>query len=136
MFGGREKLPTRVLNIIFFNVIFGELFTLLGKSDKPIDFVYGNGKCGRAIIVPQAKSQISFMEYARKFKWVESMLEHVSGQDCYTEDASEWLCYYLGKCHDASFTLASESLGYPLEQQMTETAAEAMWADANINITQ
>jgi len=43
------------------------------------------------------------MEYARKFKWVES-----------------------GK----------ESLGYPLVQRMTESAAEAMWADANINITQ
>jgi hypothetical protein len=66
--------------------------------------------------VPQAKSQISFMEYARKFKWIESMLEHVAGRDCDREDALEWLCYYLGKHHDASFTLASESLGYPLVQ--------------------
>jgi hypothetical protein len=77
MFGGENKLPTHILNVIF-----GDLISLLGKSDKSIDFVYGNGKCGHAIIVPQAKSQISFMEYARKFKWVESMLEYVVGQDC------------------------------------------------------
>jgi hypothetical protein len=131
MFGGKNKLPTCVLNVFF-----GELISLLGKSDKSIDFVYGNGKCGRAIIVPQAKSQISFMDYARKFKWVKSMLEHVAGRNCDREDASEWLCYYLGKRHDASFTLALESLGYPLVHLMPESAAEAMWADANINITQ
>jgi hypothetical protein len=64
------------------NVILGELISLLGKSDKSIDFFYHNGKCGHAIIVPQAKSQISFMEYAWKFKWVESMLEYVAGRDC------------------------------------------------------
>ena len=75
------------------------------KVINPLTFVYGNGKCGHAIIVPQAKSQISFMEYARKFKWVESMLEHVAGQDCDTEDASGCLCFYLRKRHDASFSL-------------------------------
>jgi hypothetical protein len=36
----------------------------------------------------------------------------------------------------SSFTLALEALGYPLVQQMDETATEAMWADANINIAQ
>jgi hypothetical protein len=46
MFEGRDKLPTRAS----LNVILGELFTLVGKSDKSIDFVYGNGKCGHAII--------------------------------------------------------------------------------------
>jgi hypothetical protein len=97
MFGGK-KIPTHVLNVIF-----GELIALLGKSDKSIDFVYGNGECGHAIIVSHAKSQFSFMEYARKFKWEES-----------------------GK----------ESLGYPLVQRMTESAVEAEWADANINVTQ
>jgi hypothetical protein len=55
---------------------------------------------------------------------------------CDTEDASEWLCYFIEKHHDASFTLALESLGDPLVQGMTETAAEAMWADANTDITQ
>jgi hypothetical protein len=75
------------------------------------------------------------MDFARKFKWVESMLEHAAGQDCDTDDASEWLFYYLGKHHNTSFTVASESLGYLLEQQITETAAEAMWADAKIYIT-
>jgi hypothetical protein len=34
------------------------------------------------------------------------------------------------------FPLDLESLGYLLVKQMTESAAEAMWADANINITQ
>jgi hypothetical protein len=77
MFRGENKLPTRILNVIL-----GELISLLGKSDKSIDFFYHNGKCGHAIIVPQAKSQISFMEYAWKFKWVESMLEYVAGRDC------------------------------------------------------
>ena len=86
--------------------------------------------------MPQAKSQPAFTEHARKFKWIESILDHVAGGDCDADDAAEWLCYYLGKRHDASFTLASESLGYPLVQRMNEAAAEAMWADANINITQ
>jgi hypothetical protein len=31
------------------------LLSLLGKSDKSTEFVYGNGRCGRATIVPQAK---------------------------------------------------------------------------------
>ncbi len=47
MFGGRDKLPTHVLNVIF-----GVLFTLLGKSDKSIVFLYDNGKCDHAVIVP------------------------------------------------------------------------------------
>ncbi len=48
----------------------------------------------------------------------------------------EGLCYYIGKGLDALFTLSSESLGYPLVQCMDESAAEAMWTDESINITQ
>jgi hypothetical protein len=47
MFGGKDILPTCALNNNF-----GELLTLLGKNDKSIDFVHGNGKCGNDIIVP------------------------------------------------------------------------------------
>ncbi len=36
MFRGEDRVPTRVLNALF-----SELFSLLGKSDKSIDFVYG-----------------------------------------------------------------------------------------------
>jgi hypothetical protein len=111
MFRGEDRAPTHILNALF-----SELLSLLGKSDKSVDFVYGNGRCGRAIIVPQAKSQPAFMEYARKFKWIENILDHVAGGYCDVDDAAEWLCYYLGKRHDASFTLASGSLGYPLVQ--------------------
>ncbi len=44
--------------------------------------------------------------------------------------------FLFGKKYEASYTLASESLGNPLVQQMSETKAEAMWADANVNVTQ
>jgi hypothetical protein len=64
------------------------------------------------------------------------MLEHLGAEEFNNDDAAEWLCYYIGKRPDASSTLASESLGYPLVQRMDEAAAEAMWADANINTTQ
>jgi hypothetical protein len=52
------------------------------------------------------------------------------------DDAAQWLTYYLGKRHVASFTLASDSLGIPLVEQMDDAGAEAMWAQANVNITQ
>ncbi len=60
--------------------------------------------------MPQTKTQPAFMEHVRKLKWVERMLDHVAGRDCDTEDADEWLCCYFEKRHNASFTLASESL--------------------------
>ncbi len=74
MFRGKDRAPTRVLNALF-----SELLGLLGTNNISVDFVYRNGKGGRAIIVPQAKSQPAFMEHARKFKWVESLLDHVAG---------------------------------------------------------
>jgi hypothetical protein len=86
--------------------------------------------------LPQVKTLPSFMEKARKLKWIESMLEHIVVDSSDLADAAEWICYYIGKRHDTSLTLASETLGYPLVQRMDGAAAEAMWADANINISQ
>ena len=131
MFTGKQTILTRILNALFC-----ELVNVLKKNNNSVDFSFANDKCGRAIIMPQAKTLSSFMEKARKLKWVESMLDHLAGDNCDKDDAAEWLCYYIGKRHDAAFTLASESLGYPLVQRMDEAAAEAMWADANINTTQ
>jgi hypothetical protein len=64
------------------------------------------------------------------------MLDHLAGGDMDKEDAAQWLCYYLGRKHDASFTLACNALGIPLVERMDETSAEAMWCEANINVTQ
>jgi predicted nuclease of restriction endonuclease-like RecB superfamily len=70
-------------------------------------------------------------------KWVEKMLAHMfGGSEADIEDAAQWLRYYLGKRHDVSFTLACDSLGIPLVEQMDDSGAEAMWAQANVNITQ
>jgi len=107
------------------------------KSNKnTVNFVYGNGKPGLTVIVPQVNTLPAFMEKARKLHWIESLLSHVACEGLENDDAAEWLCYYIGRKHEASFTLASESLGYPLVQRMTEAVAQAMWADANINHTQ
>jgi len=135
MFQGKESVPAR-----YVNALFCELLNLLKKKDSAsVDITYGNGKCGRVVIVPKVKTQASFMEKARKLKWVDSILEHMvsegsEGTD--SEDAAEWICYYIGKKFNSSFTIASEALGYPLVQRMDEAATEAMWADANVNVTQ
>jgi hypothetical protein len=64
------------------------------------------------------------------------MLQHIAMDRSDLDDAAEWLCHYIGKKYDSSFTIASESLGYPLAQQMDEAATEAMWSDANVNTSQ
>jgi hypothetical protein len=65
------------------------------------------------------------------------MLAHMSGgAETDMEDAAQWLACYLGKKHDASFTLACDALGIPLVEQMDDVGVEAMWLQANINITQ
>jgi hypothetical protein len=64
------------------------------------------------------------------------MLDQLAGPDCDKEDAAQWIATYIGKKHDASFTLACAALGTPLAQRLDEPSAEAMWSDANINETQ
>ncbi len=110
MFMGTGSVPTRILNALFCEIV-----NVLKKKDNSVDFIFGNDKCGRAIIVPQVKTLPSFMEKAHKLKWI-AMLEHIAVDSSDLADAAEWICYYIGKKHDASFTLASESLGYPLVQ--------------------
>jgi len=116
--------------------LFYELLTIIGTKSNAVDFSYLNDRKGRAVVVPQVKSLPAFMEQARRLKWIDSILEHVAGPGYDVDDSAEWLCFYLGKKYEASYTLASESLGNPLVQQMSETKAEAMWADANVNVTQ
>ena len=119
----------------YINALFCEILTILGDGSC-VDFTYRNDKRGRAVIVPQLTSLSSFMEKARRVKWVHKMLDHIAGGDCSEDDAAEWLSYYLGKKYDGAFTLASEALGLPLVQRMDATNAAAMWSDANVNITQ
>jgi hypothetical protein len=95
MFKGSETVPVRHLNALYC-----DLQNVLKKNDNSVDFTYGNGKCGRTVIIPKFKTQASFMEKARKLKWIDSMLEHMVtevGKGTDMEDAAEWLCYYLGK---------------------------------------
>jgi hypothetical protein len=131
LFQGKESIPARLLNALFC-----ELQNVLKKNDSSVDFTYANGKPGRAVILTKVKTQASFLEYAWKLKWIDSMLQHIAMDESDLDDAAEWLCYYIGKKYDSSFTLASESLGYPLVQQMDEAATEAMWSDANVNTLQ
>jgi len=132
LFGGSDKVPKRHLNAILL-----ELFSVMGNKSNVVDFEYRNGNRGRAIIVPQVRNHDSFMKQAKKLHWVESLLEHLAGDnECDKEDSAQWLSFYLGKKHDGSFTLASEALGLPLVQRLDSTSALAMWSDANINYTQ
>ncbi len=64
------------------------------------------------------------------------MLDHLAGTGLDKDDAAEWLSYYLGKKYDAAYTLASEALGLPLVERLDDASAQAMWSDANINVTQ
>jgi hypothetical protein len=43
---------------------------------------------------------------------------------------------FFGKKYDASYTLASEALGSPLVERLDDASAQAMWSNANINVTQ
>jgi hypothetical protein len=84
------------------------------------------------------KDKESFMKQTRRLKWVESILEQLTGGVVQhdKEDAVEWLITYLGKRYDASFILASEALGLPLVQRLDEASNEEMWSDANNNVVQ
>ena len=64
-----------------------------------MDFIFGNDKCGRAIIVPQVKTLPYFMEKARQLKWIESMLEHIAVDSSDLPNAAKWICYYIDKRH-------------------------------------
>jgi hypothetical protein len=72
MFRGEQNIPTCILNTLFC-----ELLNVMKRKDNSVNFIYGNGKCGHAIIMPQVKTLPSFMENVQKLKWVESMLEHI-----------------------------------------------------------
>ena len=126
LFGGQLNVPKGYLSQILL-----ELFAVLG-SKASVDFQYKNGNKGRAIIVPKVRDEESFRSQARKLKWVESMLDHVSDRN----DAAQWLSIYLGRHFEGSFTIALDALGLPVVQQLDEKSTAAMWADANINYTQ
>jgi hypothetical protein len=90
------------------------------------DFFYGNVQKGLAVVMRKVKSQQSFLEQAQKLKWIEKLLNHLAGTDCDKEDAGQWIAHYIGKKHDASFTLACEALGTPIVQMLDEPSAEVM----------
>jgi hypothetical protein len=131
LIGEGKKTPLRVLTAIF-----AELLSILGNNNNYVDFHYLNGRKGHVLIVPQVKSLHAFMEQARKLRWIDYMLEHLAGPGFEKDDAAEWLSYFLGKRYDASYTFASEALGLPLIERLDYASAQAMWSDANINVTQ
>jgi hypothetical protein len=66
----------------------------------------------------QVTTQASFVENAWKLKWIYSMLEHIAMEGSDLDDATESLYYYISRKYDSSFTLASESCGYPWVKQI------------------
>jgi hypothetical protein len=84
------------------------------------------------------KDRVSFIREAWKERWVESILEHLTGcsENLGMENAAEWLITYLCQRYDASFVLVSEALGLLLLEQMDEASTKAMWCDTNINVVQ
>jgi len=49
------------------------------------------------LIVPQVKGLHAFMEQAPKLRWIDYMLDHLTGPGFEKDDAVEWLSYFLGK---------------------------------------
>jgi hypothetical protein len=89
LFGRDSKVLKNHLNIILM-----ELFHTLGnKSTSSVDFEYKNGVKGHAVIIPRVKSEDSFRRQAKKFNWIESILEHVSEKN----EAAQWMSCYFGK---------------------------------------
>lgn len=131
MFQSDGKAPRCLLRAVFC-----ELLSILGGNNNTVDFTYLNGRKGRAVIIPMAKSLSNFMDQARKLRWIDSILDHIVPVGNDKDDAAEWMSFFLGKKHDGAFTLASEALGLPLVQRLDDASAQAMWSDANINVTQ
>jgi hypothetical protein len=69
-------------------------------------------------------------------RWIDAMFDHLAGPSFDKDDAAEWLSYFLGGKYDAAYTLASEALGLPLVERLDDASAQAMFSDANINVTQ
>jgi len=119
----------------FLNNLLLEMFKVMGIKSNAVEFDYKNGTKGCAILVPKVKNYLSFDKQARRLQWMKSLLNHIAGPDS-MEDAAQWITTYLGKHYEASFTLASEDLGFPLVERMDEVSAEAMWSAANVNVVQ
>jgi hypothetical protein len=127
-FGGEYKVSRGHLNMLLL-----ELLKVLGNNaTASIDFEYKNGNKGRAVIIPSVKNEESFRRQAKRTKWIESCLDHISEKN----DAAQWLSYYLGDKYKGSFSHALEALGIPIVQRLDEQSTAAMWTDANINYTQ
>jgi len=92
LIGEGEKTPFGVLTAFF-----AELLSILGNNNNYIDFHYRNGRKRRVLILPQVKSLHAFMEQARKLRWIDCMLDHLSGPGFEKDDVTEWLSYFLGK---------------------------------------
>ncbi len=126
MFRGNDKVPKNQLNAVLL-----EIFSLLKTK-----FFYNNGNKGQALIIPQVKSQDSFILQAKRLHWIDEMLSHISSGSAENnaEDSAQWLTNY--KKYDGSFTLSCEAIGIPLVQRLDSASTLAMRFDANINYTQ
>jgi hypothetical protein len=93
----RLFLTEKKVSYQLLTALFEELTFLLGNGGNTIDFFYGNGRKGLAVVIPKVKSQKSFLEQARKLQWVEKVLDHLAGADCDKEDAAQWISTYIGK---------------------------------------
>ncbi len=87
LFGEKKQLKEWDLHAIL-----REVLNHFGKNHK-VDWQHGNGKKARAVIIPQVRDKASFMREAWKERWVESILEHLTGgsEKLDMEDAAEWL---------------------------------------------
>jgi hypothetical protein len=63
LFSTEKTVSYRLLTALF-----EELTFLLGNGGNTIDFFYGNGRKGLAVVIPKVKSQQSFLEQAQKLQ--------------------------------------------------------------------
>ena len=103
------------------------VMALIGE-DNAEDFQFENSKKGRVILILQSLSLSGL---------VNPFCEYVTGpMSCDKNDAAELLTIYLRKKYECAFIIAAAELGMPLVTQMDEVTAAAMWADANVTLTQ
>ena len=121
LFGGVDKVSKSHLNVLFL-----EMIKLISRSKSAVEFEYNDGTKGCAIIVPRVKNRESFNRQARRTCWIQQLIHHIATGESDENDGAQWLIEYMGKKYDTAFTLASESLGFPLVQCMDEVSTKAM----------
>jgi hypothetical protein len=108
---------------------------------KLLSYTHWNGQRSNLMSIPICKNEESFLRTNRgKSKWLDNLPSLIVGNDNNGDDESKaagWVLNRFGSLFENEFVATAEKMGYSLTSKtMPVATAEAMWQEANVNLTQ